>query len=158
MTSKKSSSNKIEEGFGLAIAFIIISLILLLDIVSYDSQTLKFVISAITGSIGVVGLGGLEINNFTGKSFNIDNITIGLFFVALYISASNFFDGDIYQTLILILLLFGIYGLATGCINLLMHLVNSENSMKRNVYNFTLFIIEIIGGISAIVSIAEIFI
>lgn len=157
MTSKKSSSNKIEEGFGLAIAFIIISLILLLDIVSYDSQTLKFVISAITGSIGVVEL-GLEINNLTGKSFNIDNITIGLFFVALYISASNFFDGDIYQTLILILLLFGIYGLATGCINLLMHLVNSENSMKRNVYNFTLFIIEIIGGISAIVSIAEIFI
>ncbi|WP_413526827.1 hypothetical protein [Marinilactibacillus psychrotolerans] len=129
----------------------------MLDIVSYDSQTLKFVISAITGSIGVVGL-GLEINNLTGKSFNIDNITIGLFFVALYISASNFFDGDIYQTLILILLLFGIYGLATGCINLLMHLVNSENSMKRNVYNFTLFIIEIIGGISAIVSIAEIFI
>lgn len=154
MKTQTKPISKVGENFGGWITLIIMSLFLLLDVTEFNSLTVKYSISSILGLIGALGL-GFEIHDLTGKKLSIDNITVGLLFIALYVFSINFFKTDLSKVLSLILMFFGIFGIISGSINMLISLISNNNTKKRNLRNIILFILEIIGGASAILSIIQ---
>lgn len=144
------------EGFSVAVAFIIISIYLLFFDSNFYSPYLKYVLSALTGIIGAVGM-SIEVNKITGKKFKLDNLSLGVVLIGLYFFLSDYFNNDFLQTIILILFLFGAYSTIEGLVTMCKMVILQTNSKKQKVRNFFAFLFEMIGGLSALVSIIQAF-
>ncbi|AYW47839.1 hypothetical protein C7K38_05405 [Tetragenococcus osmophilus] len=149
-------NNDFIEGFSVAVAFIIISMYLLFFDSNFYSPYLKYVLSALTGTVGTVGM-SVEINKITEKKFKFDNLSLGVVLIGLYFFLSDYLNNDFLQTIILILLLFGAYGTIEGLVIMCKIVILQTNSKKQKIRNFFAFLFEMIGGLSALVSIIQAF-
>lgn len=141
-------------GVSFALSLIIISIYLIIDDTTFNSQIYASFLATVTGLLGTFGI-SVELNKLTNDKFKLENISLGIVFISLYIIFSNWSNSDILQACLLIVLLLGIYGTLVSIITIIKNGILSNNSKKEKSRNVSLFIFEIIGATSSIVGVLQ---
>lgn len=148
-------------GFSIVLAFIIVGIMLEFDNSFFGVATKSVQITFII--VGILGL-TTEIKNLN-LSYNIkglDNLIMGIFLLGItyimkiYIAPQNWFFifKYVYEIILFLIMLFSIYGLSRGLIEMIYSLYKNykENNKKKNLFSSAIVIISQILGLALIVA------
>ena len=121
------------------------------------NSTASTVVSVLLSGIGVAGM-GVELNKLggKGKALGIDNLGFGLLIGAVWALAYYYFPIWWVNALTLLVLLFALYAIALGLINIVEIVFTRASSIKITAAKVVIAITQVIVFVAAFLQILEI--
>lgn len=137
-------------------SFVCIGILLLVFKNYFNSELQSIIVSGVVNVLGMLCIAN-GANKLTGEKFSLDSFSVGVAFIVTFLAIFRLSDLFIFRLLILLILLFGFYGIFASIIKMITNIIKPKKNISRStrVITFCSFILEIVGGIAAFISILQ---
>lgn len=153
---EKSKAEDIIEGISLSIVFIAIGIALYFLPTFFLNEIFTAIVSIISLIIGIIGL-SIELSKMSEKSIGRDDFGVGLGFLIAWAAIYFYVPFKWVNFVSVFILFFGLYGFTSGLIKMVYGFFKEGDSKSRILIKFLLIILQLIGFISAVLTITSAF-